>query len=183
MQGVQIHTARLTIRTPRAGDGIHYARYYTQNREFLQPLSPKFGEEMFSAPDWERSIPLIRQEYAAGRSVRFCLFLDDRMIGVANVTSITQSPSFSCLLGYTLSQDVQGKGLMKEALIPIVEHVFEDRNLHRISANYMPHNQRSGRLLRSLGFQVEGYSRDYLLIDGKWQDHILSALYNPNWIS
>jgi ribosomal-protein-alanine N-acetyltransferase len=136
---------------------------------------------MFSAEDWEQSIPIIKQEFVVGRSTRFCLFKDAEMIGVANVTSITQSPSYSCILGYTLSQSMQGQGYMREALVPIIDFAFKNRKVHRITANYMPHNQRSGRLLRSLGFQVEGYSRDYLLIDGKWQDHILSALINTDW--
>lgn len=48
-------------------------------------------------------------------------------------------------------------------------------------ANYMPHNQRSGNLLRRLGFVVEGYARDYLLINGRWEDHIQTSLINPNW--
>ncbi|MDR3689419.1 MAG: GNAT family N-acetyltransferase [Fimbriimonas sp.] len=171
----------MIVRTPQMGDGVHYARYYRENRDFLQPLSPRFSEDMFSEHDWERSIPIIRQEFAVGRSMRFCLFKDLVMIGVANVTSITQSPSHSCILGYTLSQTMQGQGYMKEALVPIIDYVFKVRNVHRITANYMPHNQRSGRLLRSLGFQVEGYARDYLLINGQWQDHILSALHNPDW--
>ena len=181
MQGVSIRTERLLVRTPQEGDGAHYARYYTENREFLQPLSPRFNDDMFSVKDWERSIPIIRQELVIGRSARFCLFQDDEMIGVANITNITPSPSFSCILGYTLAQRVQGKGLMREALVPIIEYALYDRNIHRISANYMPHNQRSGRLLRSLGFQVEGYARNYLLIDGVWQDHVMTALVNPNW--
>jgi ribosomal-protein-alanine N-acetyltransferase len=37
---------------------------------------------------------------------------------------------------------------------------------------------RSGRLLRALGFVVEGYARDYLQINGRWEDHILTSLTN-----
>jgi ribosomal-protein-alanine N-acetyltransferase len=179
--GVSFSTERLIVRTPRAGDGMHYARYYTENREFLQPWSPTFGEDMFSAPDWEDSIPIIRHEFASGRSARFCLFHERQMIGVANITSITRSPGYSCVLGYTLCKSAQGKGLMGEALTPILDYMLNDRNLHRVTAGYMPHNQRSGKLLRTLGFQVEGYARDYLLIDGVWQDHVLTALRNENW--
>jgi ribosomal-protein-alanine N-acetyltransferase len=39
-------------------------------------------------------------------------------------------------------------------------------------------NERSGRLLERLGFVREGYARDYLLIAGRWQDHILTSLTN-----
>jgi hypothetical protein len=46
--------------------------------------------------------------------------------------------------------------------------------------NDIPTNERSGRLLRRLGFQVEGYARDYLYIHDGWRDHILTSLTNPN---
>jgi ribosomal-protein-alanine N-acetyltransferase len=48
-------------------------------------------------------------------------------------------------------------------------------------ANYMPTNKRSGNLLERLGFTVEGYAKDYLLINGSWRDHLLTSGTNPNW--
>jgi len=181
MRGAEIKSQRLTIRTPVKGDGVKYARYYQVNREFLQPFSPHFDSGMFSAAEWEASVPLIQQQFAAGSSIRFLLIEGEEVIGVANLTQMARGPAYSATLGYTLSETHQGKGLMKEALAEIVRYVFETRNLHRIAANYMPRNERSGRLLRSLGFQVEGYARDFLLIDGKWEDHVLTSLTNPNW--
>jgi ribosomal-protein-alanine N-acetyltransferase len=38
---------------------------------------------------------------------------------------------------------------------------------------------RSGRLLGRLGFVIEGYARDYLLVNGRWEDHVLTSLINP----
>ena len=46
-------------------------------------------------------------------------------------------------------------------------------------ANYMPTNEASGKVLKRLGFTVEGYARDYLCLNGKWEDHILTSLTNP----
>ena len=48
-----------------------------------------------------------------------------------------------------------------------------------IQAAYVPANERSGRLLRRLGFTVEGYARDYLYIGGAWRDHIVTARTRP----
>ena len=56
------------------------------------------------------------------------------------------------------------------------------QHMHRIMANCMPHNHRSGALLTRLGFEPEGYAKDYLLIDGQWQDHILTALTHKEWL-
>jgi ribosomal-protein-alanine N-acetyltransferase len=84
-------------------------------------------------------------------------------------------------VGYSLAESKQGNGYMSEAVSLCVEYIFDELNFHRIVANYMPRNQRSGNLLKKLGFVVEGYARDYLLINGKWEDHILTSLINTHW--
>ena len=180
MQGVELRTKRLVVRTPRRGDGAEYARYYIENRDFLQPFSPTFNAEIFNARDWEGSISVIERHLVQGTAVRFAIFLDGLLIGVSNYTDVKGSPLHAAILGYTLSQSHQGQGLMQEALEATLHHMFYTRNLHRVSANYMPRNERSGRLLRKLGFQVEGYARDYLLIDGKWEDHVLTSKLHPD---
>jgi ribosomal-protein-alanine N-acetyltransferase len=67
---------------------------------------------------------------------------------------------------------------MRESLQASISYVFSELRLHRIMANYMPFNRRSGGLLRRLGFVVEGYARDYLQINGAWEDHVLTSLTN-----
>ncbi len=69
--------------------------------------------------------------------------------------------------------------MMSEALSRAIPFVFDAFRLHRIQANYVPTNERSGRVLRELGFVVEGYARDYLFVGGRWRDHVLTALINP----
>jgi [ribosomal protein S5]-alanine N-acetyltransferase len=181
MEVVEMRTARLVVRTPRRGDGAQYASYYAENKDFLQAWSPTFRREMFSARDWEDSIPLIYQQYVMGSAIRFGLYEEGQLIGVANVIDIKKSPAHFGTLGYTLSEDRQGRGLMREALEAVMDHCFGKMNLHRLTANYMPRNERSGRLLRKLGFNVDGYSRDYLLIDGKWEDHVMCSIINEQW--
>lgn len=40
---------------------------------------------------------------------------------------------------------------------------------------------RSLRLLEQLGFEREGFARDYLFIDGAWRDHAMLALRNAEF--
>ncbi|GJA95297.1 hypothetical protein KAM358_31290 [Aeromonas caviae] len=68
---------------------------------------------------------------------------------------------------------------MQEVVAAGIDHLFRERGLHRIMASYMPANLRSGALLERLGFEQEGYARDYLMINGRWEDHVLTALINP----
>jgi len=70
---------------------------------------------------------------------------------------------------------------MQEAVRGSVTYAFGTLRLHRVMAGYVPRNRRSAAVLRRAGFTVEGYARDYLLIDGHWEDHILTAITNPEW--
>ena len=78
-----------------------------------------------------------------------------------------------------IDQELQGDGYMYEALERLMRYAFEDLRLHRVMANYQPVNIRSGRLLERLGFEREGYARDYLHVDGGWRDHVMTALVRP----
>lgn len=67
---------------------------------------------------------------------------------------------------------------MYEALQPAIRYMQRYQHMHRIASwlNCMPHNHRSGALLTSLGFEPEGYAKDYLLIDGQWQDSYIDSI-------
>lgn len=68
---------------------------------------------------------------------------------------------------------------MREVLEVGIAWAFDELGLHRLMANYMPRNERSARLLASLGFEREGYAKRYLQIAGAWEDHVLAALIAP----
>ena len=53
--------------------------------------------------------------------------------------------------------------------------------LFRVEAACLPHNVPSRALLRKAGFREEGYAREYLCINGKWQDHVLFGLLASEW--
>ena len=42
----------------------------------------------------------------------------------------------------------------------------------------MPHNLRSRRVVERLGFSAEGLARNYLKINGTWEDHIHHVIFN-----
>jgi ribosomal-protein-alanine N-acetyltransferase len=65
---------------------------------------------------------------------------------------------------------------MSEALSALLPFAFDRLGLHRIEAACLPRNGPSRGLLEKLGFREEGYAREYLRIDGTWQDHVLYGL-------
>jgi ribosomal-protein-alanine N-acetyltransferase len=98
-----------------------------------------------------------------------------QIIASVNVTNIVYGVFQAGVLGYSVDVAHQARGYGTETVGTVVTWCFRNLGLHRVEANYQPGNERSGRLLASLGFTVEGYARDYLYIDGAWRDHVLTA--------
>jgi ribosomal-protein-alanine N-acetyltransferase len=158
--------------------------YRRENAEHFEPFEPVRSADHFTEAYWERQVAIGLEEFASGQSVKMYIFEpgpDGEVVGLASFSNIVRGPFQSCFVGYALGERHQGRGVMTEALRLGIDYMFNEQRLHRIAANYLPHNTRSAAVLRRLGFTVDGYARDYLLIEGRWQDHILTSLVNPAW--
>jgi ribosomal-protein-alanine N-acetyltransferase len=177
-----VETERLIVRLPQAADVPEIINYYGSNREHLQPFSPTFAPDFLDEAMWHEQVRIRTREHAAGESFRAFLFArsaPDRIVGNLNLTQVHRGALQSCVLGYNLARDQQGNGYMTEAVDGAVRFAFERWRLHRVTANHMPRNLRSAAVLQRCGFQVEGLAPAYLLINGRWEDHVLTAIVNP----
>ncbi|WP_113625839.1 ribosomal protein S5-alanine N-acetyltransferase [Pectobacterium peruviense] len=182
---VQLTTDRLVVRLAHEHDAWRLAEYYSENRDFLKPWEPVRDASHCYPSGWQARLSVINEMHKQGSAYYFLLLdpNENEVCGVANFSNVLRGSFHACYLGYSLGQKWQGQGLMYEALQSALYYMQRQQHMHRIMANYMPHNQRSGNLLTRLGFEREGYAKDYLLIDGKWQDHVLTALTNAEWKS
>lgn len=180
---VRLITDRLVVRLVYERDAWRLADYYSENRQFLKPWEPYRDESYYSHSGWQARLAMIEEMHQQQSAFYFALMDEDEkeILGVANYSNLVRGAFNACYLGYSLGDKWQGQGLMFEALTSTNRYMLRVQSLHRIMANYMPHNPRSGNLLARLGFEKEGYAKDYLLIDGQWQDHVLTALTNNNW--
>ncbi|MDM9382859.1 GNAT family N-acetyltransferase [Chlorogloeopsis sp. ULAP01] len=177
-------TDHLLLRIAIKDDIPKIIEYFTSNQYYLTPFYPRWDDNFFTEEYWQFQVEVNLHEFVNDRSLRLFIFLKNnynRIIGTINFTNFVRGAAQYCNVGYSIAEAEQGKGYMTEALQAATKYVFTELKMHRITANYMPHNQRSGKLLKRLGFVVEGYARDFLLIDGQWQDHILTSLINSNW--
>lgn len=184
LESPTIETDRLILRMATRKDVPAILNYYLANKEFLAAFEPTRSEGFYTYEFWQEQVEKSLFEFSYEQSLKLCLFLKGNstsIIGKVNFHQMQRGVSQSCILGYSLAESEQGNGYMVEALKSAIDYLFINQQLHRITANYMPRNQRSANVLRRLGFVVEGYARDYLLINSKWEDHILTSLTNSQW--
>lgn len=177
-------TARLCLTPADPADSGAVLRYYLDNQAHLAPWEPARGADFYSEADCRQRLLLSQTAGAAGQAAHYYLRpLADptRVIGNASLSAIQRGPAQFCFFGYGLAAQAEGQGLMHEALTTLIAFAFAELNLHRLMANYMPRNERSGRLLARLGFVEEGLAKNYLRINGAWEDHVMTALTNDQW--
>lgn len=72
--------------------------------------------------------------------------------------------------------DARGKGYMKDALQSLIKFAFEEVNLHRLMVTVLKENDQAMGLYKSLGFQLEGISREAVFKNGKRKDVAMLSL-------
>lgn len=103
------------------------------------------------------------------------------LVGVVNASEIVGGGFLSCYLGYYGFVDGVGHGRMTRGLGMALDELFDVFGLHRAEANIQPGNAASRALVERLGFRLEGFSPDYLYIDGAWRDHDRWAVLADEW--
>lgn len=84
-------------------------------------------------------------------------------------------------IGYRILEEFQGRGIAADAVGIMIEHLFKDRDLHRLVAYVATQNQSSSRLLEALGFRREGEMRKSFLCHGEWMDEYAYGLLAEEW--
>lgn len=175
-------TDKYVIMSPKLLHSEMICQYMQRNREHLAPWEPIRQNEYFTVEGWDVRIEQAQKTIADGTFLP-CIVIDkvnNSVIAFVNINSIAGFPFHGCTMGYSVDKEYEGKGILTETIPYIMDYLFLERKLHRISAGYMPRNKRSEKLLTRLGFEREGYGKSYLLIAGVWEDHILMSKLNPH---
>ncbi|MFE6843321.1 GNAT family N-acetyltransferase [Streptomyces sp. NPDC057686] len=159
------------LRPFRLADGPEFTARVHESRELHRPwLSPPATIEEYEP----YATRLIEGGSRAGFLV--CERETGAIAGFVNVNNIVRG-AFDCgALGYGAFAHAAGRGLFREALGLVVAYAFTPEDggglgLHRLEANIQPGNAASLALVRGAGFRLEGFSPDFLFVEGAWRDH------------
>ncbi len=97
----------------------------------------------------------------------FAITVDNKVIGSIGVFRQENIHRHTAELGYYISEEYWGKGIMTEAVKQICEYVFSNSDIIRIYAEPFAYNIASCRVLEKAGFQYEGTLRNNAVKNGK----------------
>lgn len=183
---IELTSKRCKIWVPSSVDAPALLNYVTRNREHLEPWEPKKNINYFTNEYWSADLNLAAQAAQMNIGFKFVAKLIDtpdkdpeKVIAACNFTGLVRGAMQACYLGYSMDKDHQGQGLMSEIIDTGIEYMFSQQKMHRIMASHLPENRASEAILKKLGFEKEGYAKDYLHINGQWRDHVLNSKLNP----
>ncbi|MFC4942168.1 GNAT family N-acetyltransferase [Pseudonocardia sp. GCM10023141] len=168
-----LETTRVTLRRFRPTDAVAFAAYRSRPevaryQSWTAPVSlPAAVTTVARFVDADPEEPGWFQYAIALRST-------DELVGDIGID--LHENGMQAQLGFTLAPAFQGRGLATEAVGGLLDVLFDERGLHRVSAECDARNHPSARLLRRLGFREEGLLRSNTWIKGEWTDDLLFGL-------
>ncbi|MBU8919269.1 GNAT family N-acetyltransferase [Bacillus sp. FJAT-29953] len=176
-----LKTQNIYIRLLTLNDSNDVLQFEIDNQEFFQTYTMKRPSDYFTL---EFQTDLMNQKIEKAKNdteYNFGIFTtdNDELIGTIGLYRILLDPLQSAIIGYSLSKNHNGKGYATEAVKLVLDYAFTTLKLHRIEAGVMQHNIGSIRVLEKAGFEKEGISKSNVKINGKWEDHQVLAIINP----
>jgi ribosomal-protein-alanine N-acetyltransferase len=165
------------LRTAQMSDFAQWMALREQSRDFLTPWEPTWLEDDLTRASFRRRLKRYSEDMRGDLAYPFLLFRrsDNALLGGITLTNIRRGVAQSGSLGYWIGAPFAHQRYMTRGVSALVPFAFDGLRLHRIEAACIPTNQPSIKLLERTGFKREGYAREYLCINGLWQDHLLYA--------
>jgi [ribosomal protein S5]-alanine N-acetyltransferase len=167
----------VTLRTPQMTDHAEWAELREASREFLTPWEPTWPTDDLSRSAFRRRLRRYAEDVRTDQGYALLIMRnsDGGLVGGLTLANIRRGVAQAGSLGYWMGLPYVRQGYMTAAVHAIIPFALEKLRLHRLEAACIPTNAGSIRLLEKNGFGREGYAREYLCINGIWQDHLLFA--------
>lgn len=106
----------------------------------------------------------------------FAITVDEKVVGSIGIFRQGNIHRQTAELGYYITEEYWGKGIMTEAVKQICGYVFDKSDIIRIYAEPFAYNAASCRVLEKAGFQYEGTLRSNAVKNGEIIDMKMYSL-------
>ena len=151
------------------------------NRNHLSTYLP-WVNDMRSIADFYDYIKGCELLTLQGKEVSFVIIYNEVLVGRIGLHHINRQNK-NAAIGYWLTANVQGKGIMLAACKAIISYGFQVAHLHRIEIKAAVENLRSQAIPQKLHFKKEGILRQAELVNDRYLDLVLYALVKADWLA
>jgi ribosomal-protein-serine acetyltransferase len=167
------------LRLLEENDADELYRLVEANRAYLAPWLPWAAEQ--TREETAEFIRMTRRQQATNDGFQAALSLEGEIVGVAGFHSVNWAHR-STSIGYWLSEEHQGRGLMTRAVQALVDHAFGEWDLHRVEIRAAMQNRRSRAIPERLGFREEGVVREAERVGERYHDLAVYGLLAQEWV-
>jgi ribosomal-protein-serine acetyltransferase len=150
-----------------------------RNRAYLREWLP-WVDFTASAEDIRRFIVRVREQFESGRGPQCGIWIDGVLAGSVGCHPIDWA-NRNCSIGYWIEARFQGKGIMTRCCVNLIDYLFGDLALHRVTIQCGVQNRRSCAIPERLGFQREGLIRDGEWVNDRWVDLLSWGMLDRDW--
>jgi RimJ/RimL family protein N-acetyltransferase len=173
-----LETERLRLRPLRESD------LQPANRMFSDLDTMRFyGSRTHDSLEYTEKnyLDLMMRRFEVRDSATFVITLkaddEDNFIGQVCATQFDKAFKFA-EVSYILDHEYWGSGIMTEALDRVIEFLLRDIRIHKVRAGCFVQNVGSRRVLEKVGFKQEGYLRDNAIVEGRFVDEVIMAIFS-----
>jgi ribosomal-protein-serine acetyltransferase len=150
-----------------------------RNREYLRRWLPWLDSNKYlqNTVDF---IKFSRKQYEENNSLQLCIRYKGGLAGVIGFNKVDWL-NHSTGIGYWLSEDCQGKGIMTASCGCLLDYAFGNLGMNRAEIRCAIENKRSRAIPERLGFREEGTIRQAEWLYDHYVDHVVYGLLREEW--
>ena len=172
---------QLSLSILSLSDAREIFKLVDENRIYLRKTLP-WLDEVNSLDEQISYISHCISDYELYKGIMYSVSSDGDIIGTIGLNSIDYE-NRSCGVGYWVSEEFAGKGIATRCCSRLIDHCFNDLNLHRFVLEAAIENIASCRVAEKLGLRLEGVIKDREWLYDRFLDANLYAVTKPEWVS
>ncbi len=149
------------------------------NRAYLREWLP-WVDSTQSIEDERAFISNTRTQYQNNQSFNYAIWHQERIIGTIGYNQLDWT-NRRADIGYWLSAEYQGKGIMTRSCRALIGYAFDDLKLNKVEIRCATMNTSSCAIPERLGFTLEGIIRQAAWLYDRFVDLKLYGLLESEW--
>jgi len=118
---------------------------------------------------------------ARNSGIFFAIEVNNRLAGSIGISFKKDIYRKNSEIGYFLSKNFRGKGIMTNSIKIIVNYIFHNFDVVRIYAEPFANNIASRKVLENSGFICEAVLKNYIVKNNTIHDSCIYSLLKENW--